>query len=393
MGLFLDEVVQLFLQLEEIGFLRVLIEGQLRLFHRLAEIGVLHAAEEGAVLRLPEADLKKLAAREFHLAFLGVLLGLRDEAVAQHVLAADQLLDEGLVALVLVIALRSGDGATDDQRRPGFIDEDGVDLIHDGKVVTALHLLGLVRGHAVVTEVVEAELAVGAVGDVALVLGAADVRRLIVLNAADAEAEELEEVAHPLGVASGQVVVDGDDVDAAAGEGIERDGKGSHQGLAFPRGHFRNHPAVQGHTTDELDVKVDHVPRQRLIADRQLATAETTGRVFHDRVALGHDLIENLGLDVGELGLDLVPSLAGFVDRGLLLIERGLLPSAVAEVVDIEGGEVLLQSHHGLFDGLEAGIDGGFVGDAERDAPEEGGGVEDAKALLPLGGALAKGVF
>ena len=74
----------------------------------------------------------------------------------------------------------------------------------------------------VVAQIVEAELVVRAVGDVAA-------RRLawrsrspcVVLDDADREAEELVEPAHPLGVAAGQVVVDGDDVNAAAGERIE----------------------------------------------------------------------------------------------------------------------------------------------------------------------------
>ena len=55
--------------------------------------------------------------------------------------------------------------ARDDQRRPGLVDEDGVDLVDDGEDVAALghELAGAVH---VVAQVVEAELVVGAVGDV-----------------------------------------------------------------------------------------------------------------------------------------------------------------------------------------------------------------------------------
>jgi hypothetical protein len=59
-----------------------------------------------------------------------------------------------------------GDLARDDERGAGLVDEDRVDLVDDRVVVAALHLLGSrLIGH-VVAQVVEAELVVGAVGDV-----------------------------------------------------------------------------------------------------------------------------------------------------------------------------------------------------------------------------------
>ncbi len=69
-------------------------------------------------------------------------------------------------------------------------------------------------GH-VVAQVVEAELGVGPVGDVggvglALGRGVVDVRA----DPAHGEPEEAVELTHPLGVPGGQVVVDGDHVDA-----------------------------------------------------------------------------------------------------------------------------------------------------------------------------------
>ena len=67
-----------------------------------------------------------------------------------------------------------------------------------------------------VAEEVEAELLAGAVGDVAGVGGAAVAVGLAGLDAADGQAEQLVDRRHPLGVALGEVVVDGDDVDALA---------------------------------------------------------------------------------------------------------------------------------------------------------------------------------
>ena len=56
---------------------------------------------------------------------------------------------------------RSGD----DQRGAGLIDEDVIDLIHDGVVVAALHAVVHAVGQ-VITQVVETELGVGAIGDI-----------------------------------------------------------------------------------------------------------------------------------------------------------------------------------------------------------------------------------
>ena len=83
------------------------------------------------------------------------------------------------------------------------------------EVVAALHHL-LDRVRHVVAQVVEAELVVGAVGDVGGVGGAALVGGHLRQDDADLEAEEAVHAAHPLAVALGQVVVDGDDVHALA---------------------------------------------------------------------------------------------------------------------------------------------------------------------------------
>ena len=53
--------------------------------------------------------------------------------------------------------------AADDERRAGFVDEDGVHLVHNGKVEAALDLVLFIDDH-VVPQVVKAELVVGAVG-------------------------------------------------------------------------------------------------------------------------------------------------------------------------------------------------------------------------------------
>ena len=127
----------------------------------------------------------------------------------------------------------------------GLIDEDGIDLIDDGVVVTALHEVGLLPCH-VVTQVVEAELVVGAVGDVSVVLLAALRRLLLGDDAADVHAEETVDTAHQLALVAGEVVVDGDHVHALAFESVQIGGQGGDQGLAFTGLHFGDVAPVQG---------------------------------------------------------------------------------------------------------------------------------------------------
>src|SRR5699024_6512505 len=57
----------------------------------------------------------------------------------------------------------------DNQRGAGFVNENRVDLVHDGETVTALHHV-IFRHDHVVAQVVEAKLVVGPVGNISIVL-------------------------------------------------------------------------------------------------------------------------------------------------------------------------------------------------------------------------------
>ena len=202
--------------------------------------------------------------------------------------------------------------AGDDKRGTGLIDEDGIDLIDDGVVVTALHEVGLLPCH-VVTQVVEAELVVGAVGDVSVVLLAALRRLLLGDDAADVHAEETVDTAHQLALVAGEVVVDGDHVHALAFESVQIGGQGGDQGLAFTGLHFGDVAPVQGSTAHELHVEVT-------LAKGAL------GDLAHGGERLGHDLVQALA--VFDFLLEL---------RGLGL-----------QILVGEGGDLVLKSVHGL---------------------------------------------
>ena len=145
-------------------------------------------------------------------------------------------------------------GARDDQRRARLVDEDGIDLVDDGVGKGPLHHVLEAELH-VVAQIIEAELVVGAVGDVGAIGGAPLVVIEPVHDAAHREPQEAVYPAHPFGVALGQVIVDGDHVHAAAAERVEVYRQGRHQGLALARLHLRDHAPVQHDAAQELHVE------------------------------------------------------------------------------------------------------------------------------------------
>ena len=145
-----------------------------------------------------------------HNKIAGKLLGLTGSGI--EFLALLKLGNDAVDFVILVGRLLAGAG--DDQRRAGFVDQNGVHLVHDGVVVPTLHAILQVELH-VVAQVIEAEFVVSAVGYVGGVGFAALLVVEIVDDYADAQAQKTVELAHPFGVALGQVVVDCDHVYAA----------------------------------------------------------------------------------------------------------------------------------------------------------------------------------
>ncbi len=170
-------------------------------------------------------------------------------------LAPLELRDDGVDPVVEV----DGDlrRAGDDERRSCLVDEDRVDLVDDGVDVVPLHHTIELKLH-VVAQVVEAELVVGSVGDVATVGVLALIVLDVVLDAADREAEEGVKLSHPFRVTRGEIVVDGHHVYPAARQGIEHDGESGDKGLAFSSPHLRDPAFVQHDAPVELYVEVTH---------------------------------------------------------------------------------------------------------------------------------------
>ena len=166
-----------------------------------------------------------------------------------------------------------------------------VDFVDDGVDVAALHHVLEPVLH-VVAQIIEAELVIGAVGDVAVVLLLALLVVEPMHDDADREAEEFVDLAHPFGVALGEIVVDGDDMDAAAGKRIEIDRQRRDQRLAFAGLHLGDLAFMQHHAADQLDVEM-------ALAERALAGLAHGGEGRHqdivERRALGELLLEFVG--------------------------------------------------------------------------------------------------
>ncbi len=270
---------------------------------------VVQVADQRGVGRLVEVLDAELVLDE-----RDALFGDGDGALALFDLVVDVLLHpRGDAGELEVPALVLFGRPADDQRGAGLVDEDRVDLVDDREVVPALDEVIERPGH-VVAQVVEAELVVGAVGDVRVVRRLALLGRHVVEDLADGEAKEAVHPAHPVGVAAREVVVGGDQVHALAGQRVEIHRQGRDQGLTLAGLHLGDVAEVQGDAAHELHLVVE--------------LAQGSPRRFaHDGERLGQDVVERLV--VGE------PLLEGVGERAELSI--GQIDVIVFERLDVIG--------------------------------------------------------
>ncbi len=163
------------------------------------------------------------------------------------------------------------------------------DLVHYRVVERPMHHVLDPEFH-VVAQIVEPQLVVGAVGHVGgiglLPLGIVEA----VDDAIDREPEKTVDLAHPFGVAAGQIVIDGDDVNAVAGQRVQVDRQGGDQGLPLAGLHLGDHAAVQHDPAHQLHIEMP-------LAQRPLRS------FAHGGERLDQDVVE-IGA-VGELLLEM----------------------------------------------------------------------------------------
>ena len=285
----------------------------------------------GVVERFVAAEQPFLAEQLLHpavagLGEVGLTCLLVHEIVAGNVvlfvrgltLLALELRDQAVDAQVKLRALLRRPG--DDERRPGLVDEDRIDLVDDGVDEARLRLFDQREGH-VVPQVVEAELVVGPVDDVGPVRLALLGRGLARHHDPHRHAEEPVDLSHPVRVSPGEIVVDGDDVDAVPPEGVEVGGEGRDEGLPLPGAHLRDTALVENHAADELHVEVAHLER-------------TPPGLPHDRERLRDQGLERLpGRPPAAQGLGdpLELRIVAALQTRLELVDRGHGPAIAAQ--------------------------------------------------------------
>src|SRR5216684_1411208 len=99
-------------------------------------------------------------------------------------------------------------------------------------------------------------------------------------NAADREAKEFVNRAHPFAIACSEVVVDGDHVDSSARESVEIDRQSGDQSFALAGGHFSNSTRMQRVAANELNVEGDHLPLNGVFANGDFFAPETAAGIF-----------------------------------------------------------------------------------------------------------------
>ena len=191
----------------------------------------------------------------------------------------------------------------DDQRRARLINQDAVHLVHDGKVVPPLRHFFQTAFH-VVAQIVKAQLVVGGMGDIGPIRGALFIIRLERVNHPHRHTQRVVNLAHPVGIALGQIVVDRHDVHTLAGQRIQIGRQRGGQGLALARAHFRNVAAMQENPTHQLHIK-------RPQAQRPLGGFTAIGKGlwqygFQAFATLLHTLLQ-----LGGLGLDVLVAQCG----------------------------------------------------------------------------------
>ncbi len=184
-----------------------------------------------------------------------------------------------------------------------------IDLVDDREMERPMDHLLDPELH-VVAQIIEAELVVGAVGDVAPIGLLSLIIVEVVDDAADAHAEKAIDLAHPFGVAMRQVVVDRDDVDAVAGQRVQVDRQGRHQGLAFAGLHLGDHAAMQHDPAHQLHIEMalPQCALRRLAHRGERLDQEVVelGAAFELLLELGGAGAQRLVRQLLELRLDLV---------------------------------------------------------------------------------------
>ena len=159
---------------------------------------------------------------------------------------------DDLVGDQILVRRRFGRSGND-QGGPRLVDQDRIDLVDDCEMVFALHHV-LDPELQIVAKIVETELVVCSIGDVAAIGRTTLVVGLIAGDAANSHSKTPIDAAHPGSIARGQIIVHRDDMDAFPGKRVQEDGQRRDQGLALTRLHFGYLSLMERDPAHELNV-------------------------------------------------------------------------------------------------------------------------------------------
>ena len=174
-----------------------------------------------------------------------------DVAVAVHVADRRKRAADNTAGLFVGFAFVLVAGARNDKRIARFVDKNAVHFVDDCEVVTTLHTRFLAQC-TVVAQVVEAELAVGAVSDVAGICTLLGKRRIVMQSYADGKSQEAVHLAHPFHIALGKIFIDCDNVYAFAAKRVEVGRQRFGKRFSFAGCHLTHHAAVKGNAAQNL---------------------------------------------------------------------------------------------------------------------------------------------
>ena len=253
---------------------------------------LLHVMHDGHVLGIVEVFALQQAGRTEHLFKMDIaLLGQRAGALllVELVVFRRELRNEAVdrVVEIRLVVHRAGD----DERGAGLVHQDRVDLVDDREIVPTLYHLVQMILH-VVAQIVEAEFVVGGVGHVAGIGGPAFLVGQAVDDDARGQSQEAVDLAHPGGVAAGEVVVHGHHMYALAGECIEIDRERCDESFAFTGLHLGDHAFVQHHAANQLNVEM---PQTQGALGGFAHRGEGRDEEVVEALAGGHFVFESLG--------------------------------------------------------------------------------------------------
>ena len=99
---------------------------------------------------------------------------------------------------------------------------------------------------------------------------------------------------HPSGVAASEIVVNRNQLDILAGKRIQIQRQCRNQRLAFASLHFGNLALMQHYAANELHIKRNHVPGERVPTNFLRRTHQFAASVFHKRIGFRKDFVQRL---------------------------------------------------------------------------------------------------